>query len=492
MAVFTKIKPQFYQDSLKLMRVSAEVKETPGIKQAFAFMATEINKKTRMQAHLMSDEVKQAKADDLVLLVECDDNELGKKILDEFEVKITSSVQAKGDNDEDEALPATFEQGAAQLDANLAVISIPGPYAAVQTMLALRNGMNVHLFSDNVSIEEEIEIKDYAKERGLIVMGPDCGTSIISGVPICFANVVSTGNVGVIGASGTGLQEFTVLLDKAGCGITHAIGVGGRDLSEEVAGRTTLSALELLINDESTKIIAIVSKPPAQLAGEKIIEAVKKSGKPAVLAFLGAQPYKVSDSTYIVGTIEEAAAKTVAIVRGQNPDNATVLYERKLLSDKIKAEMGKLSAQAKQVKGLFTGGTLASEAKYILKNVSSSIIDLGDDEYTRGSLHPMIDPSNRSQHVSTAFSDPTTAVLLCDVVIGYGSHQDPAGMLAEDVKKAREESNSNVIVIASVTGTDKDPQNMLGQVKTLEDAGIFVLPSNQYAAEVAAEIVKQL
>ena len=474
------------------MRVSAEVKEMEGVEQAFAFMATEINKKTRMQAKLMSDEAKEAGADDLVLLVKSENEALAQAALDAFEEKISASVSAKNSTESGKAAPVTFEEGYSELPANLAIISVPGPYAALQTMNALRLGMNVQLFSDNVTIEEEVAMKDFAREKGLLVMGPDCGTSIISGVPLCFANKVRSGNVGVVGASGTGLQEFTVLLDAAGCGITHAIGTGGRDLSEAVAGRTSLAALELLADDANTDVIAVISKPPARSAEEKIIAAVRKIGKPAVLAFLGQKSEMLAPNLFVAGTIEEAAAKTAALCKAQNPEKAVVLYERELMNTALLDEIKKLGGKQKRVVGLYTGGTLASEAKFILKDYDHTVIDLGDDEYTRGSLHPMIDPSNRKDHILSAFSDPCTAVLLCDVVIGFGSHKDPAGVLAQDVADAREKTGADVIMIASVTGTNADPQNRSVQVKKLENAGIWVFPTNQYAAETAAQIAKLL
>lgn len=484
--IYTTIKRQFYQDSLKLMRVSAEIKKAEGIEQAFAFMATDINKKTRIEAELMSEKVRAAGADDLVLLVQCADEAAGKAALEAFEAAISANVVMKESNDE--YIPATFEEGYAELPANLAVISVPGPYAAAQTMDALRLGMNVQLFSDNVTVEEEIAIKDFAKEKGLLVMGPDCGTSIISGVPLCFANKVRSGNIGIVGASGTGLQELTVLLDAAGCGITHAIGTGGRDLSEAVDGRTALSALELLEADPTTEIIAIITKPPAKTAGDKVIEAVRKIGKPAVLAYLGQESQKLSDELYIAGTIEEAAAKIAALCKKENADEAAVLYQRGLLDELLLSQASKLSSEQKRVRGLYTGGTLASEAKSMLKGCDYEVIDLGDDEWTRGRVHPMIDPSVRSQQVLDAFADSSTAVVLCDVVIGLGSHEDPAGMLAQDVLSARDKTGANIIVIASVTGTDADPQNRTEQVKKLEVAGVHVFPSNQYAAEIAAQI----
>lgn len=518
MSIYTKVLKRVYQDSLKLMRVSTEIKSKHGLEQAFAFMGTEINKKTRIPAEMLSQEVSTAGADDLILLVKSDDESSVNEILKEFEVSILANNPSGKDDAKQEVMPVTFEEGAMSMsEPNLAIISVPGTYAAMQAMSALRLGMNVQLFSDNVTIEEEIALKDYARTKGLLVMGPDCGTSIISGVPICFANKVRQGNIGVIGASGTGTQEFTVLIDAMGLGISHAIGTGGRDLSEAVEARTTLAAIELLANDPQTEIICVISKPPAKNSGDKVIEAIKKANKPTVLAFMGSESACVSGAPmiYVASTIEESVAKTVALAKQQDASKAVTLYERAPLEPSITKEIDQLSPSQKYVRGLFTGGTLASEAVYTLQknsipvysNVSkvkefllqsalesqeNSIVDLGDDEFTRGRLHPMIDPSGRSERVASELADPDTAVLLCDVVLGYGSHPDPAGVLAVDVLDAKRKTGSAAIVIASVTGTDSDPQQRNEQVKKLKDAGIYVYPTNQYAAEVAGQIIDRI
>jgi FdrA protein len=490
LAILSKIKKGFYQDSLKLMKVSSEIGELPNVKQAFSFMATEINKKTRIQESLMDDDVKMAEADDLVLIVEATDIESAQNALDAFEKQIIlGTAKAASSSGVVNNSPKTIEQGLEKLGGNIVLISVPGTYATVQALFALNQGLNVMLFSDNVSLEDEIMIKDYALERNLLVMGPDCGTAIINGVPLCFANHVLRGNIGIIGASGTGTQELTVQLDSVGCGISHAIGTGGRDLSKEVAGRTTLAALELLKHDSNTEIIAVVSKPPSPSVAEKVIDAVKDSGKPAVLAYLGSTSRKISEDIYVVGTIEEAVAKIYALNQGNNPEEIKVLYERNSV-DFI--ETKSLDRSQKKVKGLYTGGTLASEAKYVLTGLESEIIDLGDDEYTSGALHPMIDPTNRNRFVEQAFQDENVALILCDVVLGLGSHPDPASELVIAINNAKKQGHQEKIVIASVIGTEKDPQIKSKQVKILQDAGVHVFPSNQYAAEVAANLARRL
>jgi hypothetical protein len=292
------------------------------------------------------------------------------------------------------------------------------------------------------------------------------------------------GGVGIVGASGTGTQEVSCIIDALGEGVSHAIGVGGRDLSEEVGGIMALEAIKLLANDPETKVLAIISKPPAQAVAGKVRDAVKASGKPAVLIFMGHRAEAdgdraVTDGPQYAATLEEGAAKAVSLLRKK--EWAAKAFPRE------KIERRKFGAGQKHIRGLYTGGTLASEAKFILGEngiTDFSILDLGDDEYTRGAVHPMIDPGLRSMMAKDAAKDPTVAILLCDVVIGYGSHANPAGELAKAV------SGSGKCVLASVTGTDADPQNKSGQERILLEAGITVFPSNQYAAEAACKLIK--
>jgi FdrA protein len=342
-------------------------------------------------------------------------------------------------------------------------------------MRALQLGLNVHLFSDDISVEDEIELKKFAVEKDLMLMGPDCGTSIIQGVPVCFANKVRRGGIGIIGASGTGTQELICIIDALGAGISHVIGVGGRDLSENVGGIMTLQAVKMLAADSKTKALAIISKPPAKAVADKVLEAVKSTDKPAVLVFMG---YK-SDDPVFAATLEEGAVKAVSLLNGRLPVNTA--FRREAVKPRA------FKPEQKIIRGFYTGGTLAAETEYILKEngiTDYSIIDLGDNEYTRGALHPMIDPQNRNLMVSRAIADPSTAVILCDVVIGYGSHVNPSGGLAKAVK------GTGACVLASVTGTNADPQNKNEQERILRGAGITVFPSNQYAAEAACALMK--
>jgi FdrA protein len=473
LGVFVKVKQKFYQDSLKLMRISSEVQYLDRITQAFAFMATEVNKTSRIPSNVLIDEAKSAGPDDLILMVESDDTAAAEKALLEFDKKLTEtraagiSVSRK---------PATLDEGMAVApDSTIAIISVPSQYAAAQAMRALQLGLHVHLFSDNVSLEDEIALKKFAAEKELLVMGPDCGTSIIQGIPICFANNLRRGGIGIVGASGTGTQEVSCIIDALGEGVSQAIGVGGRDLSNDVGGIMTLAAIKLLAADPVTKVLAIISKPPAQAVADKVLSAVKAAGKPAVLVFIG---YR-SDDPMFAATLEEGAAKAVALLKGNSPSK-TAFKREPLTSCAFKPGQ-------KYIRGLYSGGTLAAEAEYILKEngvTDFSIVDFGDDEYTRGALHPMIDPQNRNNMVLRAIEDPSTAVILCDIVIGYGSHANPAAELAKTV------SGTGLCVVASVTGTDADPQCRSEQERILREAGILVFPSNQYAVEAAYKLIK--
>ena len=513
MSVFTRIKSRTYQDSLKLMRISGEIQSMPDILEAFAFMGTEINKKTRIPQDLQTDETRMAGPDDLILLVKSNNEQAALDALASFDRKMNETV-AVGKSSEQS--PATFD-GGIELSpgANLAIISVPGEYAAYQAMRALQLGLNVLLFSDHVSLDDEIALKDFALDQNLLMMGPDCGTAIISGVPLCFGNIVSWGGIGVVGASGTGTQELTSMVDVLGEGISHAIGTGGRDLSEKVDARMTVFAINLLAEDPQTKVIAVISKPPAPSAVKKVLDALNRSKKPSVLVLIGADREESTNEVHFAATLEEGAAKAAALVRGGNPKLVKHAFERKEFPGKLTESIALLGEKQKLLRGFFTGGTLAGEAAWmvqqdfgpVITNTSIKgrkewtgqvlpsediILDLGDDAFTQGAVHPMIDPSYRNQLVQDAIADSQTALILCDVVIGLGSHPDPAGILAESVRTASANVKHPPIIIASITGTEKDPQVRSKQKQVLEAAGVFVFDSAQYAAETCIWIIKQM
>jgi FdrA protein len=367
----------------------------------------------------------------------------------------------------------------------LALISVPGDFAVAEARKAMALGLHTMIFSDNVPIEDEAALKREARERHLFVMGPDCGTAIIGGMPLGFANVVPRGDIGIIGASGTGIQEVSCLLARAGRGISHAIGTGGRDLKAEVAGITTLMAIDALDADDRTKHIALISKPPAASVARSVLDRVAKSPKPFTICFLGAPDFPLPANARCAATLKAAAD----IVLGAKPASVA----RPPLA---RLERGKL------VRGLFAGGTLCSEAQIVFRqaglavtsnvpvpgasvmdNVPSGhvMIDLGDDAFTRGRPHPMFEPGVRDAPLAEALADPGVGLILLDIVLGYGGHPDPAGYLAAFLA-GRDRRRP---IVASVTGTDADPQSRDAQIRKLADAGVIVAHANADAAEVA-------
>jgi len=405
-----------------------------------------------------------------------------------------------GNDDKAEWNPKTLDGAMQQLaGGNIALISVPGEFAAAEARRALKRGLHVLMFSDNIPIESEVALKQEARQRGLLMMGPDCGTAVIGGVPLAFANEIPKGTIGMVAASGTGLQEVATLIARNGKGLSHAIGVGGRDLKEAVGGITTLMAIDALDRDPGTEQIVIISKPPAQAVAQRILQRVGESKKRFVICFLGLEDMPLPDNAVFAAGLRSAAEKALA----------GSAFEWRTKPD-VAASIALIGAGRKKIAGLFCGGTLCAEAQVILRRaglpVASNVpvsgaakpaeapaahclLDLGDDEYTVGRPHPMIDPSLRNDMVRAAFVDPNVAIILADVVIGYGAHDDPAGNLVGELPAAPERK---ALVIASVCGTDQDRQNYSRQVQILQNAGVIVAPSNAHAAEFAAELCRRL
>jgi succinyl-CoA synthetase alpha subunit len=350
-----------------------------------------------------------------------------------------------------------------------------------------------------VPLADEIELKRLADGRGLLVMGPDCGTAILDGVPLGFANVIRDGRIGLIGASGTGLQQVSCLIDRLGEGISQAIGVGGRDLHEQVGGVMALSALRRLASDGGTSVVVLISKPPADAVARRVLTAASACAKPVVVNFLGQDGATIEAFGAVpASTFEEAALRAVALLRGTPPAEAALMGGNREGDSARALELQPAPGQDK-VRGLYCGGSLAGEARVVLRDAlgearaaKQTIIDLGDDEYTIGRPHPMIDPRLRNQHVVDAAGDPNVAVILLDIVLGYNAHPDPAGALVPALDEARrvaERAGRRVPIVASVCGTPADPQNLRRQEASLTSAGVLLAPSNAQAARLAARIV---
>ncbi len=471
------------------MRLAREIRKKRGISEVAALMGTPANQEIMLQAGLAEENEVEAGPNDLVLAVEADSQALAFEAIEEAKAFLK---QARvGDGGASDFSPSSLAGAlAAAPESNLAVISIPGAHAAKEAMDALRAGLHVFLFSDNVSVDDEVALKREAIERDLLLMGPDCGTAYIAGIGLGFANAVKPGRVGCIAASGTGLQAVASQLDALGEGISHGIGVGGRDLSAEVGGLMTLHALDFLSDDPETEIVALISKPPDPEVLPEIEEALENFDKPHVVCFLGAEKPGWAE------TLEDAGHAVAAILKGESYEPENFFAQAGLKEKIVSLEPGDAPGGG-GVLGLFSGGTLAHESRLILESLLGEvswnedagrhrILDLGDDRYTVGKPHPMVDPESRAEAILEAEG---FGVVLLDLVLGRGSAQDPAGPLVRAIKEARGKDRSPLFV-ASVVGTADDPQGLDEQVRILEDAGVAVLPSNAQAARFAAAVVR--
>ena len=480
-----------YYDSVTLMIVTSEITKIPGVLEASICMGTQLNKGLLVDRGLSNSDTENATPNDLIIAFETSDSTVKDVVLKAVDALLLKKKQSGGTGGSSEHVPVSLKTGLNhQPDSNLAVISVPGRYAYIEAQKALLSGLNVMMFSDNVSIQEEKMLKTYASNKGLLMMGPDCGTSIINNKGLCFANDIRKGNIGVVGATGTGIQEVTVLIDRFGGGITHAIGVGGRDLSEEIGGIMMLDALEALKNDKETECIILISKPPSQSVANKIISSAELCGKTVIICFMGyMESLADRNNLLFASTFEQAALKSLEATGIK----LNLVTKDLSFTDEIAK---KLSSEQKVVKGLFCGGTLCSESKYVFNNCLGGsskghvFLDLGDDQFTTGRPHPMIDPTLRNEKIVQVAKDDDTAVILLDFVLGYGAHEDPAGVAIKAIKEAKAISSA-IVVIASVCGTEKDFQGLQKQKDILISAGVIVADSNAEAARIAAEVIRR-
>ena len=497
----TIVKKGSYHDSVVLMLLTNQISTIEGVKKVSIMMATPANKDIYRQSGLSTEELEGASANDMVVVADVDDEGILDVIMQEveefFKKQSTSESEKKGAES-----VKSWDKALKKLpDANLAVISIPGAYAALEADRALDEGMNVFMFSDNVTLEDEIKIKQKAHEKGLAVLGPDCGTGIIQGVPIAFTNNVTPGSIGIIGASGTGIQELTTIIDRLGEGVKNAIGTGGRDLSTEVGGITMMDMIEAMESDDSVKVLIIISKPPAKEVRDRISDRLSNFKKPVVTLFLGEKPEYHEENFYHAYTLDEAARLAVGLVRGEEIKEGTVDVDA---SKFFGAE------EKKTIKAYYSGGTLAGEAAmlikdalnlkvppqkaegFMLKTDGHIVVDLGDDVYTQGKPHPMIDPAKRIECMQDAIDDESTGVILLDIMLGYGSHADMAGALLPSIIELRDKAQAEgrkLFFVATVCGTRRDFQNYDEAVGKLKEAGVIVCENNKLAVHTAIRAI---
>ncbi len=467
----TLVCANLYRDSAALMRMAADLEAVEGIVRATAVMATPANLAMLAEAGIGA-QAPGAGPNDLLVVVEGEGDldaaiEAARQRLSSAPAAAAGTIDARGTGP-----PRSLAEAAAgNPAANLALISCPGDYATAEAMKALRLGLDVMVFSDNVALADEVALKRAAAERGLLVMGPDCGTAIIGGVPLGFANAVRRGPVGIVAASGSGLQQIACLLDSAGIGLSHAFGTGGRDLSADVEGITTLAALAALSDDPGTQTIVVVSKPPDPAPAKSVIAACAGTGKRCVICFIGATPPDEAPPGVAFATTLEDAAR---IASGGSPHPAG---------------MFRPPVPGRAIVGLYSGGTFCHEARAIAAAVpggarSLDARDLGDDAHTRGRPHPMIDAAGRCASIAEAAADPAVAAIVLDVVLGTGAHADPAGALAPALADAVR-APQRPRLIAFVCGTEADPQRRSAQEARLAGLGLTLVPSNAAAVRAA-------
>jgi FdrA protein len=502
--VIEQVRRGAYHDSVVLMQLQRSLAGLPGVCDAGVVMATEANKDVLAQSDLLTPAVRAAHADDLAIVIRGESQQAATHALEQLDELLSRrrTAQTRAGY-----RPKSIESAVQMApEARWVLVSVPGRYAAGVAREALRLQRNVFLYSDNVSLEDEIALKRTAAGQGLLVMGPDCGTAIVNGTGLGFANRVRRGSIGMVAASGTGLQQISCQIDQLGGGISHALGTGGRDLSAAVGGMTARQALDLLIRDAETRVIVLVSKPAAVAVAGNILRLARTARKPVVIDFIGYLRGPV-DNLYFVSTFEEAAAVAVELSAAEEharPAPSTL--------------PGGFAPSQRYLRGLFSGGTLAYEAQLILQDflprVASNaplekqdklgnpaaseghtVVDLGADEFTIGRLHPMIDNDLRIRRLRQEAADPTTAVILLDVVLGFGAHPDPAAELAPPIAEARRQAAADgrhLEVVAVIVGTDEDLQGLESQRERLEEAGAWVTTSNSEAVCRAGRIAQSL
>lgn len=488
----TIVKKNSYQDSVVLMLLTSKLNQLDEVERVSIMMGTPSNIDIFKASGFDTPELNEASSNDMVIMLEVSSEDDKEKVLAIIDEELSGTQDGGGEVEE--TINSWSKAMKKAPDANVALISVPGEYAALEIEQALDNGLNAFVFSDNVAIEDERRLKEKAHNKGLIVMGPDCGTGVIHSVPLAFTNNIRKGRIGVIGASGTGIQEVTTLIHRYGQGVTNAIGTGGRDLSTEVGAISMLDSIVALNDNKETDVIVVISKPPAKEVEEKVLNVLRKIDKPVVTLFLGTKPTFHEENLYHAYTLEETAQLSAKLISGEKVEYTP--------SPIIKSEQ---QPTGKGIKGYYSGGTLAYEAAFLLEDALNiahgsspegytlktdvhEVIDLGDDMYTKGKPHPMIDPEIRINKIKSVVDDENTGVVVFDVVIGYGAHDDMASALKPaivEVKETLANQNRHVNFVSVLVGTDEDPQGMASQKQILEDIGVVVCENNVQAIRTA-------
>jgi FdrA protein len=518
------VKSNYYRDSLNLLKISDIMKRSSGgIVEAVVIMGTKTNKAVLVKLGFPSTKINQATESDLIIAIKAVD----KGSVDSALRKVEELLHSDGSSDSSSSVsenPTDLDSALVSMsNANLALISIPGEYVKDLSIKLSNEGIHQQIFSDHVPLDDELTIKEYAAKKGVLILGPGAGTSIINGKGIGFSNVLRTGPVGIIAAAGTGLQEVSSLLDQCDIGVIYGLGVGANDPKEKIGGLMMLEALKVLEELPDIEIMTIVSKPPSPRAMKQIIDYIVKHGKKKyVLAFLGgghddSLPNSTKSKIVQVTTLASAVFAVAGLTSNELYKQSLVRLriEPEILQRSVAKEWKGFGQQQKYIRALYTGGTFAYETQVILngilkdlfsnaptgrtkklpqssKSKKHSILDLGEEEFTQGRPHPMIDPTIRRLRLVEESQDPEVGVVMMDFVLGYGSNPDPVGAVLneiEQVKATAQKSSRYLSIVTHVCGTKRDPQGYDESIRKLENAGALVFPTNALAAIASAQII---
>jgi FdrA protein len=508
-----EVRRNAYYDSVQLMVVSEALRRLPGIKQAMVVMGSENNRQILREIGLATALTDAATANDLIVAFAAD----GPAALDmgalELERLLAAGVRKEMGREFHRSVAAA---AAAVPGANLCLISVPGAYAPMVAEEALAAGLHLLIFSDQVPLAEERRIKELARSKGLLCMGPDCGVANLNGIALLTGSIVRRGPIGIVGASGSGIQQITVIAEREGVGISQAIGTGGRDLKDEVGGLSMLAGIDALEADPQTEVIVLVSRTPGRRTLSAVLDRVGRCMKPVVIHFIGGDTSLIKRTGAVPsGNLEEAASRAIAIVRGQQEDAQPFSLAAGDIDAMVAQACRGMARSQRYLRGLFCGGTFCEEGMAILadlvgeirsnsplrphlrlasstESVAHSVVDYGEEEFTRGRPHPVIDPEQRRLGILRDGADPEVAVLLLDFILGPAVHRDPAGAVADTIREVRsraEWEGRSLAIVASVCGTEGDPQRLSRQETILREAGALVMPTNIQAARLAGRII---
>ncbi|MFY9967651.1 MAG: hypothetical protein WBL44_14925 [Nitrososphaeraceae archaeon] len=532
------VKHNYYRDSLELLRLSDEIKRYPGIMEASLVMGTKTNKDILIKLGFPINQIAKAESSDMIIALRAKDDGLLLATVPKIEAILRGTGGERtielDHSSSNERYDLESVLGSVK-DINIALISVPGEYVKDLAFKLIDEGIHQQIFSDHVPMDDELQIKRYAVKNHVLVLGPGAGTSIINGNGIGFSNAVTAGPVAIVAAAGTGLQEVSTLLDHCGIGVRHGLGVGGNDPKANIGGLMMSEALKLLDECEGIDVINIVSKPPSASVQQKIIDHATKHGKKKyVMTFIGGsesskniegektrrakrltnQSKKITISNTLTSSVF-ATAKHIANMNRSELSVDPIYVPIEDLKRLVMTELKKITNEQKYLRALYTGGTFAYETQVILNGLAigplysnaplikaqllqdpmrsfkNSIIDLGEEEFTKGRAHPMIDPTIRKLRIVEEASYDDVAVIVLDFVLGYGSNSDPVGSVIDEIKKAKlmaAKAKRHLSVIAHVCGTRRDPQGYDRSLTRLKDAGVPVLPTNAFAAIAAAGI----